>query len=85
MDVDTHRIISQLDPWNHHNPPIPSLPVIITNQTTLASATLSLQDFRHPEPYVRWAIERRGVQYGYSVPTRLDLDWKVPLEEGVGM
>jgi len=32
-----------------------------------------------------WAVEGRGVQYGYTIPAGLNLNWEVPLEEGGGL
>ena len=72
-------IISQLDPGNHHNPPKPSVPIIVTNQATLRRRALIVQYIRHPELDRRWRIERHWIQDRDTVPTRLDLNGQVTL------
>ena len=70
----THRIISKLNPGHHHNPPIPRLPIIVTDQTTLARAALPLRDPRHPKPHMWRRVKRRRIKHRNPIPAALHLN-----------
>ena len=78
--IETHPVVRQFYPWNHENPPVPRLPVVIAYQTAFRRGTLAFCQPCHAETDIGWGIERSGVEDGNSVPTRLDLDREMPLE-----
>jgi hypothetical protein len=79
-DRETYLVVSQLDPRNHDDPPVPRVPIIVADQTALTRRALSRAEFGHAEPNVRMSVHGRGVENGDSVPAGLDLDGEVTLK-----
>jgi hypothetical protein len=73
-------VVSELDARNHDDPPVPSVPIVVTDERALRSRTLPRRELRHAELDVRVHVKRCRVEYGDSVPARLNLEREVALE-----
>ena len=76
----TYLIVGKLDPWNHDDSTVASVPIVVSDQTTLTGRAFAFSDTRHAESDVRSSVEGSWVEHSDTVPAGLYLDGKMALE-----
>jgi hypothetical protein len=76
----TYSVVCKFDAGDHHDATVSGGPVVVADETALASTALSICDFCHSETNVWWGVEGSGIEYGYAVPAGLDLDGEMSME-----